>query len=164
MSRLLPTNHRQPFDCTILPPPYDAQCEGQVRESAPGSCHRLPPRYRPFCRALPPRNPLGDARAPGNAPSEWPASALVPPRVRDARVPCGDLAPSQFYNCLWSGARERRGGDPLINSAFTPCTLGPRSCWPSSVDSPTLTGEWVQVAPSTEYNSHERPKVWMRHQ
>lgn len=168
---MLPTTELDPFNCNILPWPHNVNCQAakyNPRSTAPGSCSRLPPQFQAFCRALPPPDPTGAFNgATTYDPQYWPntAAARNPIDFANARKACGQLGPTEFYNCLWGSGTKypwyREFGEtaPVINSAYFPCNR--TKPWVSRVDSPTLTGEWKQVSPDND-NQYCGPKVWTR--
>ena len=174
---LAPALQKAPFDCNILPPPYNDVCAaGKTKYAgvvAP-DCSRLPPEYQPFCQAL---HPPIDPRA-----NQWPNTAAanrVPPnpswtaeQFLQARQHCAALGPRYFYSCLFQTTKYPyypefgpvpRGPCatlPLVNRDSFPCDL-------ERVGNPFPTAErmeggFVQVSPSTSCNSMFMPKTWSR--
>jgi hypothetical protein len=106
MAELKPIQELDPFSCFILPCPYNAQCQAQkvsMNRTAPGSCSRLPFAYQPFCRALPPSDPIQHYVAPNEYnPLAWPNSAATNPQeFASRRQQCSFTNAASYYNCLW---------------------------------------------------------------
>lgn len=182
---LRPITYDDPFDCSILPPPFDSQCRAQKGlKTEPGSCARLPLEFQQFCLALPPQDPSRDGLmlldgANDYDPRRWPqtaASDLSPQnkisfqeRVRfgNARRECGQEAgPRGFYNCLWNtmSPSQQQHQPYLVNTSHVPCPSP--TCYPKPCNNGALTNEWKQVAPTntnlTKGSGMAEPLVWKR--
>lgn len=103
-STIRPIRNLDPFDCSILPYPYNNVCQEQkviFHDVVKPDCSRLPPEYQSFCRAL--QSPVGPQA------NVWPNTAAVPPVTADqfqvARERCAALGPREFYSCLWQSTK-----------------------------------------------------------
>ena len=176
-STLVPNIELDPFNCNILPPPWNGACQAQrldqrQRYTAPGSCSRLPPNYQAFCRALPPTDPnFGFGSAEDFNAKNWPNTAAQDPnQFAHARAVCSQLGPQQFYNCLWKQTKypfyaEFGPTPPLINQANFPC--GANKTLPTTGQA-NLETDWRRVSPQIQLPNSclipkglaDEPKVW----
>lgn len=167
-SRLVPIINRPPFDCNILPPPYNEQCwakQRQYPDNVKSDCSALPVSYRPFCNALPPPdtvNPNGVTNIQSWNPDVWPNSAAVrpygPESFSHARQVCSALGPREFYACLWQKTKyppyPEMFQDAMISDSNYQCSLrNPDNVWP-------CPDRWHQKTSNQTGNCPNTPQVW----